>query len=248
MAAGVAACLYQHHAFAGDVKDETAVRDRDRRKFRLLTGDLSGIQSSLFRLQTENVKGLARLLRGRSFRMQLITEAAARRACDVFNLPLFNIIQLAGGRFLVIAPETGLGEAERRVDDLSAEIDAWMRDQYVGDLALNLALADPLSANDLIFRLPEVYRNVSDAAERAKLQPLRTQPFGVVTLPFNAQLGICGACGVRPAAMDESEGPRCSACAAETQNRPPPTQGRGHSDPGERRGRIDFRARIPGAG
>lgn len=82
--AAVAACLYQHHAFTGELTDEVAVRNRGRRKFRLLTGDLSGIQSTLFRLKTESVKGLARLLRGRSFRMQLITEAAARRACRAF--------------------------------------------------------------------------------------------------------------------------------------------------------------------
>jgi CRISPR-associated protein Csm1 len=216
VAAAVAASLYQHHAFAGDLTDDSAVRDRDRRKFRLLAGDLSGIQSTLFRLQTENVKGLARLLRGRSFRMQLLVEAAARRACEAFDLPLFNIIQLAGGRFLMVVAETGPGEANRRADELRAEIDAWMCDQFVGDLVLNLALGEPLSAGDLIGRLPDVYRGLNDAVERAKLQPLRTRSIGVVKLPFSAELGVCGACGVRPASTDDGEGPRCAACASET--------------------------------
>lgn len=217
VAAAVSACLYQHHKFVGDLKDEASVKDRTRKKFRLLAGDLSGIQSTLFRLQSENVKGLARLLRGRSFRMQLITEAGARRACQAFGLPLYNVIQLAGGRFLLILPETGPGEAEEIVDRLRSEIDDWMLKQYVGDLVLNLGLTPPLSANDLINNLLDVYAQLGAVAETAKLRPLSTQAHGVITLPFNPDLEICGACGVRPAITEGREGRRCSACAAETE-------------------------------
>jgi CRISPR-associated protein Csm1 len=219
VAAAVAACLYQHHDVAGDLKDEAAVRDRGRRKFRLLTGDLSGIQATLFRLQSENVKGLARLLRGRSFRMQLITEAGARRACQTFGLPLYNIIQLAGGRFLLILPETGPGQAEERTNGLRKEIDEWMLQQYVGDLVLNLGLTEPLSADDLIHNLGAVYAKLGAVAETAKLRPLSTQAYGVVTLPFDTALEICTACGVRPATERDrlDEAARCPACAAETE-------------------------------
>jgi CRISPR-associated protein Csm1 len=219
VAAAVAACLHRHHDSAGDLKDESAVKDRDRLKFRLLVGDLSGIQASLFQLQSEGVKGLARLLRGRSFRMQLITEAAARMACRAFGLPAFNIIQMAGDRFLVLAPETGPDEANRTVDRLRADIDAWMREQYVGGLVLNLGLTAPLAAADLIDRLPKVYQMIGQVAEAAKLRPLETQALGVVNLPFHPDLGICIACGVRPAAKsgDLDKGARCPACHAETE-------------------------------
>src|SRR5205823_1024107 len=60
--AAVAACLFRHHEFAGDLAQEAAVRDRERRKFRFCIGDLSGIQRALFRLRSEQVRGLARLL------------------------------------------------------------------------------------------------------------------------------------------------------------------------------------------
>ncbi len=218
VAAAVAACLQIHHASAGDLKHEGAVRDRARPKFRLLIGDLSGIQASLFRLKSEGVKGLARLLRGRSFRMQMIGEAAARRSYAAFGLPAFSVIQLAGGRFLMLVPETGAGRAEAIVASLRGEIDAWMRAQYVGDLVLNLALTAPVSANDLIHDLPKVYAQVAEAAETAKLRPLQTEALGVVDLPFDVELGICEACGVRPAAVRGAvdERARCPACEAET--------------------------------
>lgn len=219
VAAAVAACLFGHHDAAGDVKDEAAIRDRGRRKFRLLTGDLSGIQSTLFRLKSENVKGLARLLRGRSFRMQMIAEAGARRVCQAFGLPPYNILQLAGGRFLILVPETAPGEAEAAVDRLRIEFDDWMLNQYVGDLVLNLGLTQSLSAKDLIENLPRVYQQLGAVAERAKLRPLRTRSFGVVELPFDAELEICAACGVRPATKrdDLDAAARCPACAAETE-------------------------------
>lgn len=222
--AAVAACLFRHHEFAGDLAQEAAVRDRERRKFRFCIGDLSGIQRALFRLRSEQVRGLARLLRGRSLRFQLIVEAAVRRLLSAFQLPPYAALQTAGGRFLLLLPFTREDEQTTTLDRLREEIDRWMRDQYVGDLALNLALTRPFAAADLLDsgRAAKQFEAIGLAAEEAKtriLSMVRTE--AVVTLPFDPNLGeggICPACGLRPAAPvhDDIEGiSRCRACAAE---------------------------------
>jgi CRISPR-associated protein Csm1 len=221
--AAVAACLYRHHDFVGDLDDEAAVRDRDRAKFRFCAGDLSGIQRALFRFRSEQVRGLARILRGRSLRFQLIVEAAVRRLLVAFELPPYAALQTAGGRFLLLLPFTREDDQRRVLDGLRAEIDAWMRDQYVGDLALNLGLTPPFAASDMLDRVKarKQFENIGLAAEEAKtrvLSMVRTE--AVVRLPFDPDLGdggICPACGLRPAAeIDGVDGiARCRACAAE---------------------------------
>jgi CRISPR-associated protein Csm1 len=223
--AAVAACLHRHHAFAGDLSDETAVRDRERRKFRFCIGDLSGIQRALFRLRSEQVRGLARLLRGRSLRFQLIVEAAVRRLLSAFELPPYAALQTAGGRFLLLLPFTGEDQQQAALNRLREEIDRWMRDQYVGDLALNLALTAPFAAADLLDgdRAARQFGAIGLAAEEAKtrmLSMVRTE--AVVQLPFDPGLGdggICPACGLRPAVPpregDVGDISRCGACAAE---------------------------------
>ena len=217
VAAAVAACLQLHHVAAGDLHDTAAIQNRSRPKFRLVVGDLSGIQSTLFRLNSEGVSGLARLLRGRSFRMQMIGEAAARLVCRDFGLTPLNILQLAGGRFLVLVPETSSLEAEGRLHDLRVKLDEWMTEQYLGDLVVNIQLTPPLSASDLIDNIGEVYSHIAQAADEGKQRPLSTSKTGVIDLSFNSDLGICSACGVRPAAalgnLDRKA--RCKACHAE---------------------------------
>jgi CRISPR-associated protein Csm1 len=223
--AAVATCLHRHHEFAGDLADEAAVRDRERRKFRFCVGDLSGIQRALFRLRSERVRGLALLLRGRSLRFQLIVEAAVRRLLSAFELPPYAALQTAGGRFLLLLPFTREDEQMIVLDRLREKIDRWMRDEYVGDLALNLALTPPFAAADLLdsSRAAKEFEEIGLAAEEAKtrmLSMVRTE--SVVKLEFDRELGdggICPACGLRPAVPlregDVGDTSRCRACAAE---------------------------------
>jgi len=56
--AAIATCLHAWHSAHGSLHDEAAIRDRSQPKFRLLAGDLSGIQRTLFKLAQQQVKGV----------------------------------------------------------------------------------------------------------------------------------------------------------------------------------------------
>ncbi len=75
--AAIASALYQWHEANGGISKEALEATKDSRKFVWILGDLSGIQAALFRLQHQQVRGVARILRARSFLMSLITESAA---------------------------------------------------------------------------------------------------------------------------------------------------------------------------
>lgn len=222
--AAFAAALFRHHEVAGDLGDAAALRDGGRAKFRFLVGDLSGLQTTLFRLRSEGVSGLARLLRGRSMRFQLLADAAVRRVLDAYGMPMSAALQVAGGRFLGLVPETT--EAGRLLDGLRAEFDDWIAPQYTGELTIGLTLSEPFAPWDLMSRPDESdardaearARKVRDrlavAIETAKLRPLEG-PAGAAVVALDYPAGDCPACGLRPARGRPEAAEPCTACAAE---------------------------------
>ncbi len=67
----------------------------------LVGGDLSGLQEFLYSIPAE---GAARQLRGRSFYLQLLTDACANYVLSKSGMPLCNLLYAGGGRFYVVAP------------------------------------------------------------------------------------------------------------------------------------------------
>lgn len=209
--AAIAACLHRWHRARGSAGDPAGDRDREIPKFRLLEGDLSGIQATLFRLRRQQVKGVNRILRGRSFRLQALAETAALLLRRELGLPPYNVLLRAGGRFTLLVPDTE--DVETRVGALQERFDRWLVDAYSGELALVLALSDPLCGADLLReRWPATWRAFAERREAAKLRALASamaEPRIEVTYPAD---GTCAACGVRPRVTPAGH---CHSCAAE---------------------------------
>lgn len=67
----------------------------------LVGGDISGIQSFIYTLSSRHA---AKTLRGRSFYLQLLTEAVMRLLLRELGLPSVNVIYSGGGHFYLLAP------------------------------------------------------------------------------------------------------------------------------------------------
>lgn len=211
-AAAVAAALYRWHERDSEgLANSARIRDRSLKKFRFLAGDLSGIQRTLFRLAAEQIKGLNKILRARSLLIALIAESAAL-ACRVqLGLPVFSVLQNAGGRFLLLVPN--LSDVHEIVRQLRGQFDSWMRERYLGDLALIVALSEPFSGGDLLREnFPRLIDELRESVERAKLRAFESAPSPVLRIDYPH--GECKACGVRPAS-DASPDGRCEACEQE---------------------------------
>lgn len=226
--AAFAAAAFRYHEAQGTLGDANALTNRSLPAFRFLVGDLSGLQATLFRLNSESVRGLNKTLRGRSLRFQLIADAALRRVLDALGMPMSAALQTAGGRFLAVVPD--LPKLDAELDALRAELDRWFAAQYSCDLALGLAVSSPFAADDLIARPDEkdaaaaekraqkVRASLAVASETAKLALLAEQA-GTGVLEMSFPSGACRTCAVRPArhkaTEDDSEPTLCDACAAE---------------------------------
>jgi CRISPR-associated protein Csm1 len=199
--AAIATCLHAWHAERDGLLDLAAIRNKGLPKYRLLEGDLSGIQATLFRLARQQVKGVNRILRARSFLLGSLVETAALLVRCELGLPPYVVLQRAGGKFLMLLP--ALDGLEARLDALRERIDRWLVDTYAGDLALILALG-PAFGGEGSHRSKwrDTYAELKRVAEEAKLRPLATamaEPVLQSTAYEEGADGACQACGVRPA-------------------------------------------------
>ncbi len=81
----------------------------------LIGGDVSGVQDFIYTISS---KGAAKMLRGRSFYLQLLTEAVVRLILRRLGLPYTSVVYAGGGHFYLLAP---LSAAEK-LPDIQAEV------------------------------------------------------------------------------------------------------------------------------
>lgn len=213
-AAAIAACLTLHHTAAGDIDDDRAIRDRQRRKFRFIELDLSGIQRALLRLRSEQARGTARILRARSFLIGTTLDGVTLRLRRMLDLPASCVLLAAGGRARLLAAD--VPGIETRVAAFAGEIDRWMVARWQGDLALPIGIGPAFAGEDFAEnRLWRVEAEAAAALEAAKQRPLSGFGTGVLHESSFRQFGQCQSCGARAAEIaDRMDGGlyRCRAC------------------------------------
>ena len=103
--AAVAAALLRYMENHGitDYKDFCYTHGKDHRKEETLlfvSGDFSGIQKFIYRVEA---KGAMRMLRGRSFYLQMVMENAIDEILEKLSLSRANLIYSGGGHFYMLA-------------------------------------------------------------------------------------------------------------------------------------------------
>lgn len=152
--AALAAALWRFHYEIGDTGEEARKRLADRTrpdwdlpKLLLIQGDLFGIQDFIFATGGETQRRAAKLLRGRSFYVSLLTECAALRILDALSLPATSQVINAAGKFLIVAPNTE--RTRERLAEVRRDFDRWFLDHSFGQSGIGLASL-PAACNDFI--------------------------------------------------------------------------------------------------
>ncbi|RMH37045.1 MAG: type III-A CRISPR-associated protein Cas10/Csm1 [Nitrospirae bacterium] len=176
LAAAAATCLYHYHAAVHRERwdrqellieeitgDATWDPETDVQPFMLVGGDLSGVQRFIYTISSA---GALKMLKGRSFFLELLTEHVVDRLLEELGLTRCNVIFTGGGHFYLIAAnipatEEALAHVEREIND-----ELWER--FQGAVALALA-ACPFGKP--AFRDPSaVWSAVSERLEAKKLR------------------------------------------------------------------------------
>ncbi len=117
------------------------------KKFLLIMGDFFGIQPFILASGGETGKNAAKLLRGRSAQVALLTECAALRVLEELALPPTSQVINAAGRFLIVAPNTE--DVRQQLEQLQKTLDAWFLEHTFGRTGIGLAWI-PAAAGDFV--------------------------------------------------------------------------------------------------
>ena len=130
----------------------------------LVGGDISGVQDFIY---TITARGATPTLRGRSFYLQILTDALARFLLRRLKLPVTNLIYAGGGSFFLLARPC---DADR-LPEIQQEISRIFLQQHGG--ALYAALADvPVAGKEFFGKAMSCkWGELHEALRRKKLQP-----------------------------------------------------------------------------
>lgn len=191
-------------------------------KFLLVQGDFFGVQDFIFAEGGQTQKRAAKLLRGRSFYVSLLSELAALRVLDALDLPPTSQVVNAAGKFMILAPNTP--ETLARLASVQTEFDAWFLHHTFGTSGIGLAWL-PASSRDFQHGGPDespfrdLTRRLFEQLELHKLQRFglcRAAAPGAVFSGFldRFEHGACRVDGRSPAAV-ERDGAWISELAAD---------------------------------
>lgn len=195
-----------------DIKKD-AFAENSEEKFLLIQGDMFGIQDFIFANGGSTQKFAAKLLRGRSFYVSLLTECASLKLLDALSLPPTSQVTNAAGKFLIVAPNTV--KAREAVEMARIEIDDWFLRHSQGRAGLGLAVM-PASSSD--FRrgknqqspFRDLMARLFQQLEHTKLQRLNLcgdtpAVFSDFLDSFNNELGVCALDGISPATQKDDD-------------------------------------------
>ena len=192
VAAALATALWRFHHELGRTDDDAAKDLKDQQeswkenKFLLIQGDFFGIQDFIFSSGGETNKRAAKLLRGRSFYVSLLSECAALKVLDALDLPSTSQVINAAGKFMIVAPNTPA--TIEKLQQVQQELDSWFLKHSWGQAGVGLAWTKA-SCND--FR--RFSRDVGVApTDASPYQKLIKKLFEQLEIIKNQRLNLCG--------------------------------------------------------
>ena len=135
---------------------------REMSAFRLISGDISGIQNFIYTIPS---KGALKSLRGRSFYLEILMEQIVDELLDALQLTRTNLIYNGGGHFYVLAPNTT--KTCTAIESMEKSINEWFLTVFDTKLYLALGSATATAA-ELIQSQRALFRKVSQSVGEAK--------------------------------------------------------------------------------
>ena len=182
----------------------------------LFGGELSGIQNFIFGQGEQGDRGASKLLRARSFSLQMLTRSIWLTLLERCKLTQVARIMDAGGRFILLLPDTD--KVRKELDKLETEALRYVLTAFNGILRITFA-RHAFRAKDLaITTFPDVYKTLNDRLERAKLRPLSPllgesfRPVLGIASSRYAKFGACPFCDLRPAQGESGDEAGCDIC------------------------------------
>ncbi|MBE7471268.1 MAG: type III-A CRISPR-associated protein Cas10/Csm1 [Anaerolineae bacterium] len=229
--AAIAPCLLCLLAEHPDHLDELhkirfpRIFDDTRPVAQLISGDLSGIQSFIYRIaepeRDKSHRSTAKRLRGRSFYLNLLNELIVEWFLRELNLTPANALFVGGGRFDLLAPIDS--KTCDKIKGLTQQLEKWLVDEFEAAIGLVL-VTKPLKPADFKtlkranFAIDEKLAKAKQKKFAGVLSPNFFEPVSYLRINNNSGKRVCRVCGLTPLEITgEEEEQTCSLCEQHAQ-------------------------------
>jgi len=201
----LATALYLYHYY--NSFDEESIKNYEIPKFLIIQGDFYGIQKFIFPERGITPYAAAKLLRGRSFQVSLISELIAHMICEELNLTPASIIFNAAGQFTIIAPN--IQQAKDKIKIIENNVNEWFYKNFYSESSFGIIFQEA-SSNDFIKdeRYDALWKQIRNKLKIKKFQKIDIEEYGGAIIDyldkFNNTLDepLCPFCGKRPSAKE----------------------------------------------
>jgi CRISPR-associated protein Csm1 len=206
--AALASAIYLYHQQNNRMEIE-GIKDYEDKKFLLVTGDFYGIQNFIFAQGGSTNKFAAKLLRGRSFAVSLISELAADMLCREIGLTTSSIVLNAAGKFTLLAPNTEQTRAQ--IKAVEEKINDWLIKIFYGESSLGISIIEASGSDFVLHKFDVLWDRLAVAIESKKYYKIDLEKYGGVIPDYldqfhnNLNWKLCPFCGKR-ASSPEVEG------------------------------------------
>ncbi|MCY4390049.1 MAG: hypothetical protein OXC18_23370 [Desulfurellaceae bacterium] len=203
--------LYDHARSVAAIASCLHEADSAENPFLFIQGDISGIQSFLYKLASPaeegGTKNMAKRLRGRSLFLVLLAEPVGRYYLCKLNLPPTNLLYCGGGHFSILAPHTN--EVKTKLAKAEEKVNRWLVGQHQGELAL-VSAATPAN-KELLANFPCLMQQSGYNLGRAKRQKFYSVlEASLFELPdYEKSMSVCPVC---QSDFVKGSGGTCPAC------------------------------------
>jgi len=217
LTAAFAAALWRYHEQGDGEPRIERLKDEREAKFLLAQGDIGGIQDHIYRIREAETGtgGIAKRLRARSLEVALATEALAKEILDELGLPFLNRILSAGGRFILLLPNTD--GARKALQSARERWEAWALEN--GATLVPTLAWYAFGPGDLKTKgFGAILAASGHELREGKLRPFATA--GVTLLDSgDASPRPCPVCDARPSSGRNADGSwkPCARCLAEAE-------------------------------
>ena len=163
--AAIASCLYQYFEENNitDYKEQLVTNyDNDKHYYRLVSGDISGIQDFIYTISS---KGALKSLRARSFYLEIMLEHIVDEILEANNLYRCNLLYTGGGHFYMLLPNTP--KVQNSLKEAQEKINNWFVNEFGNSLYIAIASVEA-SSNDLK-NTKKIFREVTRKLSKNKL-------------------------------------------------------------------------------
>ena len=200
--AAIASCLYQYfkeNKITDNKKQLVVNYDKDKKYYRLVSGDISGIQDFIYTISS---KGALKSLRARSFYLEIMLEHIVDEILETNDLYRCNLLYTGGGHFYMLLPNTK--KIQESIKNAQEKINDWFVNEFGSSLYIAISSVEA-SSNDLM-NTKNIFREVSKKLSKNKLSRYTKTQLKKLLIPIkNVSSRECAVCKTSSSSTSEKE-------------------------------------------